>query len=43
MKTDIWRGLASAIAVIAAGFLAFNGISGWGWFLVVAVLVILEP
>jgi hypothetical protein len=29
----------SALAVVAAAYLASLGISGWGWFLLVAVLL----
>lgn len=31
--------VASATAVVGAIILAVNGISGWGWFLLVALLL----
>jgi hypothetical protein len=31
--------LGSVAAVLAAGYLAALGITGWGWFLLVAVLL----
>jgi len=30
--------LISITSVIVAGYLAFNSIRGWGWFLVIAIL-----
>lgn len=41
MKTILLLFVHNILAIlcaIAAGILAYNGIEGWGWFLVVAVL-----
>lgn len=32
-----WK-LAAVVAIICAAVLAFNGISGWGWFLVLGFM-----
>lgn len=35
--------LPGAVAIAAAGFLAFEGTSNWGWFLIVGFLVSATP
>lgn len=37
--TSVLRWLSVAGCVGAAGFLAWQGVEGWGWFLLIAVLI----
>lgn len=39
MNNVHFRYLISALSVIGGTILAFNGVTGWGWFLFVAVIM----